>query len=262
MSEKIRVNLTYRDYYSLESDMRLFRYVDENGEETINRFFNDLIRNFYYEQEKKNQAIAQDLDRLLKHLKPETVNTLRKKILERLREEEEPFPMPLDCSFSFRPSKENEETFSYIETNLLTGRSLSSYYRHLFHQYLSLTSAERERVLFLPAFEKVQKALATRKAFVLPDSLGGGLFYPYVVKTTREERMNYVLGMNGKKELYSYHLFKLKGLTLTEESYRFSEEEKKKLSLLASSAVEYAAEDYVEATIRLTRRGEIGRAHV
>lgn len=256
MSEKIRVNLTYRDYYSLLSDMHLFHYVDADGEPTINLFFHDLILNFYVQQERKNKAITADLDDILKHLKPDTANAIRKKVLERLNEEEEPFKMPRDCSFSFRPRQEDEETFSYIETNLLHGRSLSSYYRHLFHQYLSLTSAEREQILFLPTLEKVQTALNTKKALLLPSSLGGGRFYPFDVKTTREERMNYVLGMKENYTYYSYHLYKMKGVCLTEDSYRWSEEEKKRLSTFSASSVEYAADDYVTATIRLSQHGE------
>lgn len=256
MEQKIRVNLTYRDYYSLQSDMILFHYVDAKGETTNNRFFNDLVKNFYQRQEKKNQAIAKDLDSMLKNLRPETSNAIRSKVLERLNEDEETFSTPHDCSFSFRPLKENEETFLYIETNLLSGRSLSSYYRHLFHQYLSLTWAERERILFSPTLEKIQEALEKKKAFLLPPTLGGTPFYPFIVETTREERMNYILGMNPDREFYSYHLYKMKGVTLTQESYRFTDEEKKKLTRFASSSIEYAQADYVEMTIKLTPRGE------
>lgn len=256
MEPKIRVNLTYRDYYSLESDMVLFHYVDDEGETTNNRFFNDLICHFYSQLEKKNQEISADIDLLLRNLRPETSNAFRNKVLERLSEEDTTSSMPYDYSYSFRPLKENEESFRYIETNLLQGRSLSSYYRHLFHQYLALTSAERERILFLPVLERVEEAIRAKKALLLPSPLGGTAFYPYVVATTREERMNYVLGMDEERQCYSYHLFKLKGILSTQDSYRFTEAEKKKLSVFASSSIEYARDEYVECTVRLTKRGE------
>ena len=66
MDDKIKVNLSYRDYYSLLNDMEAFQYVKDNGELKQNQFLNQLVVNYYKDDEKRNELITSLLDKELK----------------------------------------------------------------------------------------------------------------------------------------------------------------------------------------------------
>ncbi|MFA6860854.1 MAG: WYL domain-containing protein [Bacilli bacterium] len=258
MDEKIKVNLSYRDYYSLLNDMELFYYVKENGELKQNQFLNQLVVNFYKDDENQNELISSLLDKQLKANIKGNINDLKDSLLSLLAtpKNESLIYRSYDCSLSFRPSKENQDVFDYIEANLLKNVSISSYFRSLFHSYLRLSGAEREAVIFSRETNQINEAIEKKR--ILRLKIGGKEeeFYPFQMRTTKEENFIYVIGLLKGKTIYSFHLYKLKGLTMTTHTFEFSNADKKALTKASSSAIEYANADLIEAKIRLTPLGQ------
>lgn len=212
MEQKIKVNLSFRDYEMLLSDMWAFGFVDDNGKERRNRFINELIRNFAVTEGLKEDRLSSLVEEALGDLGTiKERNAAKDSILNALSLTHDGgfLNSSLPCSLSFRPSKEYERTFSFIDANLLKNRSESSFYRELFHHYLSLSMAEREAIIFAPNVDYILEAM--KKSHLLRFKIGGKSvdFAPFAMRTTKEEYMIYVIGLVDTKAVYSFHLYKL-----------------------------------------------------
>lgn len=194
MDDKIKVNLSYRDYYSLLNDMEAFQYVKDNGQLKQNQFLNQLVVNYYKDDEKRNELITSLLDKELKANIKGNINDLKDSLLSLLSNQkgESLIFNSYDYSLSFRPSKENQDVFDYIEVNLLKNQSVSSYFRSLFHNYLPLSQAEREAIIFSREANLINEAIEKRRILRIKVNKKDCDFYPYQLKTTKEEYLIYV----------------------------------------------------------------------
>ena len=258
MEDKIKVNLSYRDYYSLMNDMSSFGYIKENGDPKRNQFINQLVCNYYKDDENRNELISSLLDQQLKNNIKGDVNDLKDSILSIALNppRDSIISMNRDCSISFRPNKENVDIFNYIEVNLLQNQSISNYFRTLFHNYLRLNQSEREAVIFTREVNFINEAIQKKKVLKIRFNKENVDFYPYEMKTTKEENFIYVIGLLGGKSILSIHLYKVVGLTLTNHSFEFTPTQKKELQKVSSSAIEYGKGEIVNAEIVLNKAGE------
>lgn len=264
--EKIKINLSSTQYAKLMNDAQTFGfYKKENEEANLNSFLNTLIVNAYKLRYEKERLIHDRLYQSFKSLSPsnqtlaetmEYINSVANKgYLNRSNQN-------LTSFISLRPNQEQATLFATIESEELafSNESMSGYLRSLIDDYLRLSGAEKESLLFPEEEKQILDALKNSRKIKIKNAVTDFLLRPYYYDSNEEGSFNYVYGDvsdNGVLFPRSFHLYKLKdSMSLLPEYFSFSEEEKKGLeTILKQDGIAYAGDQSVQATVIFNHTG-------
>ncbi len=261
MEEKIKVNISRRVYDILHKDMELFEFYKPNGTLNQNLFYTTLIIQFYQmyqDQENQNiKAIRQKIKRTVQ-MKDVDLDVLSFELAQEINRtslmlDDEKF----DHFISIKPTKVSMAAMTYIETYLLKHQSLSNFYRMLFTSYAIKSQDARERIIFRPVVELIQKAIDTQSMvfFTTAKDQRKDEISPYLIQNSKEELFNYVLGTINDQP-YTFRLSRISNVTLLNQKSSFSEDVKHALERMRQSpqyAIDIGEKD--DINVELTPRG-------
>jgi hypothetical protein len=264
--DKIKINLSPVQYDKLCLDAQTFGFLKKGSEEpNLNAFLNTLIANAYRSRYDKERLIHDHLYQSLKSLAPsdQTLaeimdymnSVLYKGYLGRNEQD-------LTSFVSLRPNQEQATLFATIEAEELafSNETMSGYLRSLIDDYLRLSGAEKESLLFPEEKQQILDALKSSRKIRIQNETMSFVMRPFYFDSNAEGTFNYVYGEVGNGYAIfprSFHLFKLKGsLSLLPEYFTFTEEEKAYLQKkLAQDGLAYAGDETLDAVVIFDRIG-------
>lgn len=231
MTEKLKINVTKRTADILEKDAESFEFFKADGR-TLNKnaLLTQLIVNYYerfrvQEEELSSYltgAIGKETD-----LKKGELEALCRTIASHVRKREAaPLKERFDHTVSVKPTRASEPVLDYIEAYLLGGNTLSEYFRNLFSSYAALPQDEREKIVFRPQYEALERAIAAKKKVFLTTQRTREKGYelsPYRIAASKEELHCYLLAARGN-ECVPIRLSRIVSVTPLAEDAVFSPE--------------------------------------
>ena len=255
--EKIKINLSYRTYSLLLSDMERFLFY--RGEEVNkNKFLNTLISHYYpflQKEAKSNQekVISTLEENNIKHAK---AFLLSEQLLPYMSLKAASFlEKKKNFSLSFRPTKLTSQYLEYMEEHDLKNRSLSDYLRHLCDCYASLLPSEREYLIFYDRVKTIEDAIKEGYCIKILLDKKKVLFRPYFLTSTKEQLYMYLIGEKDKV-IYSLHLYKLGDCYLSSCPSKFLKEEKEEMDKVIEKGVDYFLSEKMSIKVKFTPKGK------
>ena len=237
MTEKLKINVTKRTADILEKDAESFEFFKADGR-TLNKnaLLTQLIVNYYERFRTQEEELFSYLMGAVgkeTHLKKGELETMCRTIASHVRKREAaPLKERFDCTVSVKPTRASEPVLDYIEAYLLGGSSLSEYFRNLFSSYAALPQDEREKIVFRPQYEALERAIAAKKKVFLSTQRTREKGYelsPYRIAASKEELHCYLLAARGN-ECVPIRLSRILSVTPLAKDAEFSPEQ---LSLFA-----------------------------
>jgi len=264
--EKIKINLSPEQYGKLSVDAQTFGFLKKGTEEAnLNAFLNTLIANAYHARYEKERLIHDHLYQSFKALSPsdkalaEMMDYINSVLYEGYfgRDEKE-----LRSFVSLRPNQEQATLFATIEAEELafSNETMSGYLRSLIDDYLRLSGAEKESLLFPKEEEQILDALKSSRKLRIKNDTMDFVLKPYFFDSNDEGTFNYVYGEigNGYNPFpRSFHLFKLKdSLSVLPEYFAFTPEDQEFLeNKLKQDGIAYAGDETIDAFVTFDRLG-------
>lgn len=264
--EKIKINLSPEQYGKLSVDAQTFGFLKKGTEEAnLNAFLNTLIANAYHARYEKERLIHDHLYQSFKALSPsdqalgEMMDYINSVLYEGYlsRDEKE-----LRSFISLRPNQEQATLFATIEAEELafSNETMSGYLRSLIDDYLRLSGAEKESLLFPKEEEQILDALKSSRKLRIKNDTMDFVLKPYFFDSNDEGTFNYVYGEigNGYNPFpRSFHLFKLKdSLSVLPEYFAFTPEDQEFLeNKLKQDGIAYAGDETIDAFVTFDRLG-------
>lgn len=205
MADKLKINVTARTAEILEKDAEGFEFLKSDGR-TLNKnaLVTKLIVNYHERFRKETAALSDYLIKtigsaahLTKNALAELCRTIAAHIYKR---EAAPLAEKFNHTVSVKPTRESEALIDYIERYELDGSSLSEYFRNMFSSYAALPQDEREKVIFRPQYEALERAIAHKKRAYITTRRGrdkGCEIAPYRIAASKEELHCYLLAAQG-----------------------------------------------------------------
>lgn len=262
MYDKIKAGVNARVAEILNKDAEAFEFFKKDGSLNKNAFVTRLIVNF-------NEAFRARRAGMLNTIKAgmerkvgvsgEKLDALCRELVIRL-ERRSGAGAKTDKVVSVKPTKESAPTIDYIEEYLLSGRSLSEYFRNMFTTYASLPQDEREKIIFRPQYDAVMRAIAQGKQlFIVTSGVPSGKklqIKPYSVVTSKEEMHCYLLAVNAEGACLPLRLSRMISVVQIEENSSFTQSQLDIFARMAAFGPQYRySEGEEEAVVRLTERG-------
>ena len=173
MTEKLKINVTKRTADILEKDAESFEFFKADGR-TLNKnaLLTQLIVNYYERFRTQEEELFSYLMGAVgkeTNLRKGELEAMCRTIASHVRKREAaPLKERFDCTVSVKPTRASGPVLDYIEAYLLGGSSLSEYFRNLFSSYAALPQDEREKIVFRPQYEALERAIAAKKKVFLP----------------------------------------------------------------------------------------------
>lgn len=261
MTEKIKVNLSYNCYNLLIKDMESFQFMKQDNTTNKNLFFNTLIQHMVEQRQKETEEAREKLIKLLEgpFQKDEIIDEILTQIDDAISaKNEDTSNRSHGYYISFRPSKKMEALYDKIEYENLGNSTISKYYRNLFNAYSKLPQDMREEIIFHQQKETILKAIRLKRKLKITLREQMLDFIPYALVKTEDEQYNYLIGCIRKKvgiRIFSLHLYKLKSMFISKESYSLSEDEEQAFDKVLIRGPREINARTVTTVIELTEKG-------
>lgn len=219
MIEKIKITVPKNVHGVLVKDAEDFLFLKENKSVNMNDFINTLIVNYYEKFAATEEELADSIKNAIRNIperyREEAFNNLVGVLSQR---EKAADGDKGSVALSFKPTKRSEAAVIHIESALLKGEALSSFYRRMLSSYCKRNKNERERIMCKENYELLQKSI--QKGVQVCISLKTGDVFTYSsihsVSAARDEMFNYVLSYCDKKNR-TLRLAKISSVTLLNE---------------------------------------------
>lgn len=258
--EKIKIYVTNRVARILEKDAETFEFMKKDGiTPNKNAFLASLITNYWIQYREQQSNLNDMIKNILIEettLNDNKVTDLSTKILSKLNKENTTDNIEkFDSIISFKPTASTQPIIDYIDEYLLSGFTLSEYFRNMFTAYASLPQDMREKIIFKNQYTALSDAIKKHcKVFITTKSNNSLELAPYAFSHSKEEIHLYLLYKQGNCK--SIKLSKLKSVVILEKQAIFSESDEK----LFARMIEYGPQFFYlpneqDVVIKLTPRG-------
>lgn len=258
--EKIKINLSTTQYAKLSLDAQTFGFLKKGSEEAnLNAFLNTLIANAYHSRYEKERLIHDHLYQSFQALAPsnealaEMMDYINGVLYQGYLNRNED---NLTAFVSLRPNQEQATLFATIEAEELafSHETMSGYLRSLIDDYLRLSGAEKESLLFSAEEKQILDALKNSRKIRIKNETMDFTMRPFYYDSNDEGTFNYLYGeiANGTNPFFrSFHLYKLKdSLSLLPEYFTFTAAEKRFLeNQLDQDGLAYAGDKVIDAIV-------------
>lgn len=229
MFEKIKINLSYKAYNQIISDMESFQFYKENGDTNLNLFINIIIKGMYERNKELNSIMMNTIQAKLTQFDNSTIDEITDLLVNSLNARlEDRTNRSVGYYISYRPSKKYEEMYNEIEVNELKNTTISNYFRMLLNEYIRLNQDEREAIVFKDTLALIKQAISSKRMLTLKDK-NLTSFIPYEIVKTNDELYNYVIGgkrKNGILHPFSLHIYKCTSFVKEKNHFSLTEDEK------------------------------------
>lgn len=220
MEEKLKIHVSQSVYKLLVKDCESFEFYKGDGR-TVNKnaFLTALICNYYRSYQNKEEAMRTSIRNILKEENircsdPEyLVNRLFSRIQREVSSEEKE---RVSSVLSLKPTKESAPVISYISNCLLSGSSLSEFFRNMFSSYAMLPQDQREKIIFRAQYDAIQSAIRQNRKIFFSTKEGNSIEHessPYAITESKEELHCYLLTKyNG--QCRTYRLSRITAVTI------------------------------------------------
>ena len=263
MTEKLKINVTSRTARILEKDAENFEFYKADGR-TLNKnaLLTQLVVNYYERfRAQEGELYAYLLETIGKSapLKRGELEELCRTVASHVRKREAaPLKERFECTVSLKPTRASEPVLDYIEAYLLGGGTLSEYFRNLFSSYAALPQDEREKIVFRPQYEALERAIAAKKKVFVTTRRTREKGYelsPYRITASKEELHCYLLAARGN-ECVPIRLSRIVSATPLAENAAFSEEQLALFERMLAYGPQFRyGKHEEEAVVQFTARG-------
>lgn len=264
MLEKIKINVTAHTATIIDKDIESFEFYKADGRSfNKNSFITKLIVNYHNTFKEKELAMFEQLKKTISSAvttSESTVNTLTYDIISQFYKSKiSPNKEKLNHSISIKPTKETAPIIEYIEQYMLSGSTLSEYFRKMFYSYASLPQDEREKIIFKPQYTALKEAInAKRSVYITFNNTESRNceVMPYAITCAKEELHCYLIG--SARLPMTFRLSRIATVTLLNTSKDFSPYELKVFAKMLTYGAQfnYFDDDFEPVKVELTERGE------
>lgn len=264
MLEKIKINVTAHTATIIDKDIESFEFYKSDGRTfNKNNFITKLIVNYHNTFREKEIAMYEQLKKTISSAvkaNDSIVETLTYNIISQFYKSNiSPNKEKLNHSISIKPTKETAPIIEYIEKYMLSGSTLSEYFRKMFYSYASLPQDEREKIIFKPQYTALNEAIKAKRSvyitFYNTESRNCEVM-PYAITCAKEELHCYLIG--SAKSPMTFRLSRIATVTPLNSSKDFSPYELKVFDKILTYGAQfnYFDDDFQPVAVELTERGE------
>lgn len=264
MLEKIKINVTAHTATIIDKDIESFEFYKADGRSfNKNSFITKLIVNYHNTFKEKELAMFEQLKKTIYSAvttSESTVNTLTYDIISQFYKSKiSPNKEKLNHSISIKPTKETAPIIEYIEQYMLSGSTLSEYFRKMFYSYASLPQDEREKIIFKPQYTALKEAIKSKRSVYITFNNAESRnceVMPYAITCAKEELHCYLIG--SARLPMTFRLSRIATVTLLNTSKDFSPYELKVFAKMLTYGAQfnYFDDDFEPVKVELTERGE------
>lgn len=264
MLEKIKINVTAHTATIIDKDIESFEFYKTDGRSfNKNSFITKLIVNYHNTFKEKELAMFEQLKKTISSAvttSESTVNTLTYDIISQFYKSKiSPNKEKLNHSISIKPTKETAPIIEYIEQYMLSGSTLSEYFRKMFYSYASLPQDEREKIIFKPQYTALKEAIKSKRSVYITFNNAESRnceVMPYAITCAKEELHCYLIG--SARLPMTFRLSRITTVTLLNTSKDFSPYELKVFAKMLTYGAQfnYFDDDFEPVKVELTERGE------
>lgn len=264
MLEKIKINVTAHTATIIDKDIESFEFYKADGRSfNKNSFITKLIVNYHNTFKEKELAMFEQLKKTISSAvttSESTVNTLTYDIISQFYKSKIlPNKEKLNHSISIKPTKETAPIIEYIEQYMLSGSTLSEYFRKMFYSYASLPQDEREKIIFKPQYTALKEAIKSKRSVYITFNNAESRnceVMPYAITCAKEELHCYLIG--SARLPMTFRLSRIATVTLLNTSKDFSPYELKVFAKMLTYGAQfnYFDDDFEPVKVELTERGE------
>lgn len=266
-NEKINVFVPKETAETLEKDARTFElFKRDSMTVNMNRFLSQLLTGYYdmytVAYENMRDQITSVLEETGFHNGPQqsvAADLLIKRVL---------FADPpkkkgqLAKRISLKPTASTMPILNNIEKHL-NGDTMSRYLCRLFTSYTQKPLNERERIIFKPTYDLLQRACKTRHPFSFTTNWRTEVIHevlPYCIDISKEELHNYLLCQEyipdrNTYEARTYRLNRISQAQLSAKSIPEDEDVRRHLDMMRHYGPQYPINNDEECCVRLTEEG-------
>lgn len=258
MEEKIRVSLPKSVLALMKKDCEDFKIL-KGSAGNMNAFVNLLIANFYESFCGVEESVRLGAREALAAVPERYREDAYQKVLALVaREEQRSDAKEESVVLAFKPTKTSETAMLYIESTILPFQSTASFFRRMFVSYSKKTKNEREKLVHLEVFKKLQAAIE-QDVTVTIKLLSGDILTNasvYGIFPAKEELFNYALIYAGHNQ--TIRLAKISAVTLLANKADIPALNKEYFKKQAECAPQYPIynTDFDEIKVALTQRGK------
>lgn len=264
MIEKIKINVTAHTATIIDKDIESFEFYKSDGR-TFNKnsFITKLIVNYHNTFKEKELALFEKLKKTISSAVTASVSTtdaLAYSLISQFYKNNiTPNKEKLNHTISIKPTKETTSIIEYIEQYMLSGSTLSEYFRKMFYSYASLPQDEREKIIFSEQYTALNEAIKAKRSVFITFNNNAGRnreVMPYAITCAKEELHCYLIGSANAP--MTFRLSRIATVTPLNSSVEFSPYELKIFDKLLTYGVQfnYFNDDFKPVTVELTERGE------
>ncbi len=262
MLEKIKINVTQRTASILVKDTESFEFYKKDGR-TINRnaLLTRLIVNYHETFRSKEEELFSYLKKALSaaRLSKTELEDLCYKVAGHVNKREAaPGNEKFTMTVGVKPTKESEPIIAYIEDYLLGGSTVSEYFRNMFSSYASLPQDEREKIIFLPQYRAIQRAIEKKKTIFVTTRGGKEKkleLSPYCFACSKEELHGYLLA-GRKNDCIPLRLSRIVSVTELAEPSVFTQDQIEIFQKMLAYGPQFIyGKNEKEVEIQLTEQG-------
>lgn len=264
MLEKIKINVTAHTATIINKDIESFEFYKSDGR-TFNKnsFITKLIVNYHNTFKEKELAMFEQLKKTISSAVTTSASTTESLAYELIsqfyKNNISPNKEKLNHSISIKPTKETAPIIEYIEQYMLSGSTLSEYFRKMFYSYSSLPQDEREKIIFNKQYSALKEAIKSNRSVFITFNNNEGRnceVMPYAIACAKEELHCYLVG--SAKAPMTFRLSRIATVTPLNNSVEFSPYELKIFDKLLTYRVQfnYFNNDFRPVAVQLTERGE------
>lgn len=205
MTDKIKINVTKRTADILEKDAEGFEFFKADGRTcNKNALLTRLVVNYHEQFRKQENEQREYLRRTIgaaAYISKADLETLCRTISAHTQKKKAaPLAERFECTVNLKPTRESQPVIDFIEQYLLEGSTLSEYFRNLFSSYAALPQDEREKIVFRPQYEALERAIREKKKVFVTTQRSrerGTELSPYRIAASKEELHCYLLAAQG-----------------------------------------------------------------
>lgn len=264
MLEKIKINVTAHTATIIDKDIESFEFYKSDGRSfNKNSFITKLIVNYHNTFKEKELEMFEQLKKTISSsvtVSESTVDTLTYDIISQFYKSKiSPNKEKLNHSISIKPTKETAPIIEFIEQYMLSGSTLSEYFRKMFYSYASLPQDEREKIIFKPQYTALKDAIKSKRSVYITfnnDDSRNCEVMPYAITCAKEELHCYLIG--SARLPMTFRLSRIATVTLLNTSKDFSPYELKVFDKMLTYGAQfnYFDDDFEPVKVELTERGE------
>ena len=266
-TDKINVFIPRETAEILEKDAQSFEIFKTGGTAiNMNRFLSRILVGYYDVYTSAYKHMLEQISSVLRETGLQ--NTLQYSATAELLFKKVLFPdMPKKKGqqsrrISFKPTASTMSILLNIENNL-NGDTMSQYLCRLFTSYTLKPLNERERIVFKPTYEFLQKACKSQQTFSFTLTWDSSVVHevlPYCIDVSKEELHNYLLCQEyiPDRDRYEARTYRLNRIThehLSASTNPLDQDVQHHLEMMKHYGPQYPINDDEECCVRLTEEG-------